>query len=158
MAFSKTYTFSPSTTISSTEVNTNFDNCIDAVNNAVPSGLIMMWHGSVASIPSGYYLCNGSNSTPDLRGQFIIGAGGTYAVDATGGETTHTLSVSEIPSHSHLVRLNGYTTSGTDYNDVCMGGRTGQSYVYQGMSQSQGGDAAHNNLPPYYALAYVMKS
>ena len=81
----------------------------------VPSGMIMIWSGSVGSIPSGWVLCNGSNSTPDLRDKFIVGAGSTYAVGGTGGSAnavvvshTHTATVTD-PGHAH-----GYTRYG-DY-------------------------------------------
>jgi len=52
---------------------------------AVPTGVILLWSGSTGSVPSGWYLCDGTNGTPDLRDRFIIGAGNTYAVNATGG-------------------------------------------------------------------------
>ena len=55
------------------------------INSPFPSGGIVMWSGSVASIPSGWLLCDGTNGTPDLRNRFIVGAGSTYAVGATGG-------------------------------------------------------------------------
>ena len=63
---------------------------------AVPTGVIVMWSGSIASIPSGWYLCNGSNGTPDLRNRFVVGAGSTYAVDATGGSAD-----AIVVSHTH---------------------------------------------------------
>jgi hypothetical protein len=50
----------------------------------IPSGLISIWSGSVGSIPSGWVICDGSNGTPDLRSNFVIGAGSTYSVGATG--------------------------------------------------------------------------
>ena len=50
-----------------------------------PVGGIIMWSGTIAAIPTGWALCNGSNGTPDLRDRFVIGAGSTYAVGATGG-------------------------------------------------------------------------
>jgi hypothetical protein len=53
----------------------------------IPSGSIIIWSGSIGSIPVGYYLCNGSNGTPDLRDKFVVGAGSTYAVGNTGGFT-----------------------------------------------------------------------
>jgi len=53
----------------------------------IPSGGILIWSGSIGSIPVGYYLCNGSNGTPDLRDKFVVGAGSTYAVGNTGGFT-----------------------------------------------------------------------
>jgi hypothetical protein len=62
-----------------------------------PSGGIIIWSGSSASIPSGWVLCNGANSTPDLRDRFIVGAGSTYAVGDTGGQN----SITAVPAHTH---------------------------------------------------------
>ena len=73
---------------------------------AVPSGGIILWSGSVASIPVGWALCNGANGTPDLRDRFVVGAGSTYAVGATGGSSTVTLTTTQLPSHSHGVNIN----------------------------------------------------
>ena len=56
-----------------------------SVAAAVPTGMIMMWSGASNAIPSGYVLCDGTNSTPDLRDRFVVGAGSSYAVGATGG-------------------------------------------------------------------------
>ena len=58
----------------------------------IPSGCIIMWSGSIGSIPSGYYLCNGQNGTPDLRDSFVVGSGNTYAVGNTGGFTSSATS------------------------------------------------------------------
>lgn len=80
----------------------------------IPSGMIMIWSGSVGSIPSGWALCNGSNSTPDLRDKFVIGAGSTYAVNGTGGSSSVTpagtisvtgtaLTQAQMPKHYHLM-------------------------------------------------------
>jgi microcystin-dependent protein len=69
----------------------------------VPSGIIGIWSGSVASIPSGWVICNGSNGTPDLRNFFVVGAGDTYAVGATGGSNTVTLAETNLPGHTHSV-------------------------------------------------------
>jgi len=60
--------------------------------NAVPSGGIIMWSGSIGSIPTGYYICDGTNGTPDLRDRFVVGAGNTYAVGNTGGFTSSVTS------------------------------------------------------------------
>lgn len=78
--------------------------------NPFPSGGIIMWSGSIASIPSGWYLCNGSNGTPNLQDRFVIGAGNAYAVNATGGATTATLSNTNLPSHTHT--YSGSSTTG----------------------------------------------
>ena len=61
----------------------------------VPNGAIIMWSGTVATIPDGFSLCDGSNGTPDLRNRFVIGAGSNYAVGATGGGST-TTSVGDV--------------------------------------------------------------
>ena len=54
----------------------------------IPSGAIVMWSGSIGSIPAGYYLCDGQNGTPNLKDRFVVGAGNTYAVGNTGGFTS----------------------------------------------------------------------
>jgi hypothetical protein len=51
----------------------------------VPSGAILVWSGSIATVPSGYLLCNGQNGTPNLQDGFVVGAGNTFSVNATGG-------------------------------------------------------------------------
>mgnify|MGYP000706311709 CR=1 FL=1 len=69
----------------------------------VASGIIAIWSGSQASIPIGWLLCDGTSGTLDLRNKFIVGAGSTYAVGDTGGVDTVTLSVAQMPSHTHTV-------------------------------------------------------
>lgn len=149
--------------------------------NGVPSGAILLWSGSVLSIPSGWLLCNGSNGTPDLRNRFVVGAGSTYAVGATGGSANATLV-----SHSHTVgttSLTGqiraiseaFTASGTASGVFSkFGGVTANNtpiYVDSGDASGVNFDASHThtlstegssatnaNLPPYYALCYIMKA
>ena len=55
------------------------------------TGMIILWSGSVGSIPSGFVLCNGSNGTPDLRNRFVVGAGDSYSVGNSGGSNDVTL-------------------------------------------------------------------
>lgn len=123
-------------------------------------------------------LCDGSNGTPDLRGRFIIGAGESYAQGTTGGAASAevsgsvsgttgatTLTVAQMPSHMHttptgLVGGNGSyyfidgdyggsnKSSGTDY----VGGNSSHTHPMSGSLS-----ATVNTLPPYYALAYIMK-
>jgi microcystin-dependent protein len=83
---------------------------INVTPPGVPSGAILAWSGSIANIPAGFVICDGTNSTPDLRDRFIVGAGTTYAVNATGGANTVTLATTEIPGHTH-------TVSGTTASD-----------------------------------------
>lgn len=66
-----------------------------------PIGGIIMWHGSAANIPEGWALCDGQNGTPDLRGRFVVGAGGTHSPNTSGGSDSVTLSVSNLPVHDH---------------------------------------------------------
>lgn len=122
----------------------------------LPSGIICMWSGATTTIPSGWYLCNGSNGTPDLRNRFIIGAGSTYAVDNTGGETTVTLTVNQIPSHSHSIE--GYSPTGSVPRVgkiISSTANTGSGASYN--TSDTGGNSSHNNMPPYYALCFIMK-
>ena len=72
-----------------------------AVQAALPAGVITMWSGASTAIPVGWWLCDGTNTTPDLRGRFIIGASGTYSVAASGGSENVTLTTAEMPAHSH---------------------------------------------------------
>ena len=77
-------------------------NWVDATSvGAVPAGIIVMWSGATNAIPSGWYLCNGANGTPDLRDRFVIGAGSGYGVGATGGESSKLLGTANLPSHTH---------------------------------------------------------
>ena len=143
--------------------------------NAFVAGMIMLWSGSSASIPSGWLLCNGSNSTPDLRNRFVVGAGSTYAVDATGGSAdaivvshTHTGTTSTAGSHQHTltqipVNTNIGVRSGL-YDQTVNGGGSSYSTDSAGnhnhtfTTDSSGSSATNANLPPYYALCYIMKS
>jgi microcystin-dependent protein len=73
----------------------------DALSGLIPVGLIAMWNGAIDTIPAKWQLCDGTNGTPDFRDKFLVGAGGTYAVDASGGAAQVALSVANMPSHQH---------------------------------------------------------
>jgi hypothetical protein len=138
--------------------------------NAFVAGMIMLWSGSSASIPSGWLLCNGSNSTPDLRNRFVVGAGSTYSVDATGGSAdaivvshTHSATVTD-PGHTHAYRTGA---GGPPYDQVSISSKdqydvgTSTLSATTGISVSNsttGSSGTNANLPPYYALCYIMKS
>ena len=86
------------------------------------TGMIMMWSGSIASIPSGWALCNGSNGTPDLRNRFIVGAGSTYNPNDTGGTSdaivvSHTHGITD-PGHFHMWGGNPNAQAGNDNGGV----------------------------------------
>jgi len=144
---------------------------------SVPSGLIAIWSGAVGSIPSGWYLCNGQNGTPDLRNSFVLGAGNSYAVGATGGSTdaivvshTHTAtSTSTVtdPGHNHnYISLIGGSTgiapatsnSGNPNGNTTSNAFTGITVATSTSNATTGVSGSNANMPPYYALAYIMKS
>ena len=123
----------------------------------VPSGAIIMWSGAANAIPTGYVLCNGSNSTPDLRNRFVVGAGSgsNYNVNDTGGADSVTLTVNQIPAHTHtyidqyVAIDNGYRPWPANNNDCA---------ARNVNSGSTGGGQSHENRPPYYALCFIMKT
>lgn len=145
---------------------------------AIPSGGIILWSGSTGSIPAGWYLCNGSNGTPDLRDRFIVGAGNSYAVNATGGTAdsivvshTHTAtSVVSDPGHVHpplapMTAFAGPPNSSQpvrgDANQASNAATTGSAFTgitVATTNSSTGVSGTNANLPPYYALAYIMKA
>ena len=141
--------------------------------NAFVAGMIMLWSGSSASIPSGWLLCDGTSSTPDLRNRFVVGAGSTYAVGATGGSAdavvvshTHTATVTD-PGHSHtpspstnflraLGGSNGSNSGSNWRNDTLTIGSATTGITVANSTEGVSGTNA--NLPPYYALCYIMKA
>lgn len=78
----------------------------------LPSGVIVAWSGSVASVPPGWALCNGTSGTPDLRDRFVIAAGGSYAVAASGGSETHAHTASSTFTSGGAL-AHGHTASST---------------------------------------------
>ncbi|UCH62330.1 MAG: hypothetical protein JSU77_11055 [Fidelibacterota bacterium] len=123
----------------------------------IPSGVIVMWSGSLANIPSAWALCDGTNGTPDLRDRFVVGAGSGYGVGATGGEASHILSVAEMPAHTHLMDNNWWGSTGPAYTQNHWMDESSSIPPVDKYTGSTGGTQAHENRPPYYALAYIMK-
>ena len=72
-----------------------------SVPSAFVSGMIILWSGNTGNIPTGFVLCDGNNSTPNLTDRFVVGAGSAYGVGATGGSSSVTLSTANLPSHNH---------------------------------------------------------
>ena len=177
-----------------------------ASTHYVPSGGIIMWSGSISSVPAGWTFCDGSNGTPDLRDRFIVGAGGSsfesYDVNDTGGSNFVSLREFEMPSHNHSMQSagdhnhGGNTGSGTPHNhDLDLAFRLDGNHFHEDGNRASaspspdstqvssspvqnesnhthsissdgnhthiinntGGGFAHENRPPYYALAYIMK-
>lgn len=121
---------------------------IETSPGLVPPGLIIMW--GQATPPPGWSLCDGKNGTPDLRDRFIVGAGGKYAVGATGG----------VENHSHKHTVSG-TTSGASQGqwagwDIVteLIAALGHTHSYSGETQA----VTLDNRPPYYALHWIRKN
>lgn len=173
------------------------------INSQADRGDIKLWSGAIAAIQPGWALCDGSNGTPDLRGRFIVGAGGAYGVGATGGADTVTLTETQMPAHAHYFNQN--TNVAGNHNHFVARNQTvgadkvpdlnttqavswgnGQTGIFegydlrrawdggeanvglssangshahnvQGWTDIRGSNQAHENRPPYYALAYIMK-
>jgi hypothetical protein len=154
-----------------------------ALSAAFTSGMIMMWSGTIATIPTGWVLCNGSNSTPDLRNKFVIGAhsdtAGVAYSTVTGSNTqtggtkdainvshTHTATTTATDSgHTHgytapSLSPNNAAGSIPDYITTTSGTTaTGTANITATTTIStEGSSGTNQNLPPYYALAFIMKT
>jgi microcystin-dependent protein len=150
-----------------------------ALASAFTSGMIMMWSGTIATIPTGWVLCNGSNSTPDLRNRFVIGAHsdntGVANTTVTGSSTTTGGTADAVVvTHTHTAtstdsgHTHGFTASVTNSSTPTgpggAGGPVGAGTTATGNAvitttvASAGVSGTNQNLPPYYALAYIMKT
>jgi len=147
-------------------------------NLLLPKGGIIMWSGAIAAIPAGFTLCNGANVTgygivPDLRGRFIVGYDGDTlnlpaivtegrelnygAIGNRGGKPDVQLNINQIPNHTHNFKL---TLSTSDDGGVVDGNQVdaavgGSDFSYT--TEGAGGGQYHENRPPYYVLAYIIK-
>lgn len=134
-------------------------------NHFLPKGAIIMWSGSMTNIPVGFELCDGNGGAainnvtiPDLRGRFVVGYNPSdedyNAIGKTGGEKAHTMTVAEMPSHSH-----SYLLSTEIQDDVKHAGSDTIVHIKntQVSTGNTGGNQAHENRPPYYVLAFIIK-
>jgi len=161
-----------------------YDGAAWVAYGAAPAGGIIMWSGSPSAIPAGWALCDGTAGTPDLRGRFIVGyesrTGGSIPAhsdadynaigNTTYGEKAHALTTAELASHAHPItdvqhshtltsKLGG---SGTTLGDAgaphAIGaGSTDPAYTGLTTTDAAGSGTAHENRPPYYVLAFIMK-
>ena len=147
-------------------------------SSTVPVGGIIMYSGVIANLPENWSLCDGTGGTPDLRGRFVVGAEGSYEQGDTGGADEVTLSEGELPAHSHsgsssttgshshslsttlhtssLMRPGEFDERGVNTGGSASMGNAG-SHSHSVTVGNTGGGAAHENRPPYYALAFVMR-
>jgi hypothetical protein len=158
-----------------------------AWGNAFVAGMIMMWSGTIATIPSGWLLCDGANSTPDLRNRFVIGANaddaGVAKTNITGSPTqtggskdaivvshTHTGTTDSAGAHNHAAADGNFLvspvtgaagwSSGNIFNPVSSRSTTASAGTHNHTftTASAGSSGTNANLPPYYALAFIMKA
>ena len=130
----------------------------------IPVGGIIMWSGSLNQIPDGWVLCNGQTSngqkTPDLSGKFVVGYSASdsdYAIGKTGGEAKHRLLESEMPSHSHNIKFRSYDLVASWKDQRSFYSVSKGSEDQTKTTASAGGNQAHENRPPYYALCFIMR-
>jgi microcystin-dependent protein len=149
----------------------------------IPAGIIVMWSGTIATIPTGWLLCNGTSSTPDLRNRFIIGAfqdttGVAYTTvtgaDTQTGGTKDAITVSHTHTATSTVTDPGHVHGLYASQSDAIGG-SGAQASYRGSpgtntssavtgvtvattNASAGSSGTNANLVPYYALAYIMKA
>jgi hypothetical protein len=153
----------------------------------IPYGIIVMWYGSAASVPTGWALCNGGSGTPNLMDRFIVAAGSGYGPGATGGESTTYLSVGQLPSHTHSMPdlTHSHTGATYGYANANSGGDCSARIAYgspncrwdsqlgiytngttwtatgtatpPGSLGSTGSGWGIENRPLFYALCYIMK-
>ncbi len=153
---------------------------MSSYGSSLPRGTIVMWTGD--TLPGGWAWCDGQNGTPDLRGRFVLGAGKGDGLTlrnrgALGGEETHLLAITEIPSHAHGVSDPGHfhtwsgsrQEAGTDDKNNTSEFSKGDAGTADTVTKNTdnkasrisinaaGGGLAHENMPPFYALPFIMK-
>jgi len=153
----------PTSSVSGTTITSSVPAPGTLQEDSLPTGSIIMWSGTLASIPSGWQLCDGTNGTPDLRDRFVVGArqdsdgvamtSVSGSLTRVGGEATHTLTINEIPAHTHTYQRASNSSTGTGGGVHAWRDET----TFTTNSGSAGGGMPHSNLPPYYALCFIMK-
>ena len=135
---------------------------------------IILWAGTTP--PTGWYICDGANGTPNLANRFVVGYGSSYPIGATGGAETVTLSTAQIPSHRHTFsgttstdgeHTHTYTrayNSGSAFSGsltrhglqtATTSAAGNHNHTISGDTGYQGSSNSHENRPPYYSLAYI---
>ena len=147
---------------------------ITPLNAIMPTGLITMWSGAIGAIPAGWALCDGQNGTPNLSGKFIVGYNSADTdyndIGKTGGAKSVTLTSSQsgVGPHSHAINDPGHTHQVDVSSNIGWIGAAAGSGNFIGQNQTEqtgitinsasaNAQQAHENRPPYYTLAYIIK-
>ena len=138
------------------------------IPTAFVTGMILLWSGAANAIPTGFVLCDGNNNTPDLRDRFVVGAGNSYAVDATGGSNTatDTANISVSGNIDGRIRTNmtvsnpnlGYHPQNMNYITMATSQYYDTRIYISGVSFSGSDTISIDTRSPYYALCYIMKT
>lgn len=120
---------------------------------SLPINSVIMWVGTLDTIPPGWHLCDGTDGTFDLRGMFVLGAGGAYNLGDDGGSEEVTLTVEQMPAHTHIVFGSGGTWERMGINATAKS----ISSAAQAPTTSTGSSQPHPNMPPYKALYFIQK-
>ena len=143
------------------------------IPDAFTPGMIIMWNGLPNEVPTGWALCNGANGTPNLTDRFIVGAGNTYGYGATGGTKDATLvshnhsgSTGGAGSHSHTYSKgssgtaqggSGIGSTGVNQGSTSTNTSSVGNHTHSVSISTKGSSATNKNLPPYFALCYIMR-
>lgn len=136
------------------------------------TGVIIIWSGNLASIPTGWALCDGTSPTPDLRTYFVYGAASDLEMLDSGGSATHTHTSPSTNSggaaHTHTFSgtTGGPSATSTILTGALTRGSSAHTHSYSGTTGSGGAAHTHtvsntgstNSLPPYIRLYYIMKT
>lgn len=129
-----------------------------APSESLPIGSVIMWAGTLETIPTGWHLCDGTEGTIDLRGMFALGAGGTYNLGDSGGSEEVTLTVTQMPRHFHNTEIPIVEkATGSTYYGMSLSGKTSSIGLQNLLSSYVGSSQPHPNMPPYKALYYIQK-
>jgi hypothetical protein len=124
--------------------------------SALLTGMIVMWSGTIATIPSGYNLCDGTNGTPDLRNQFIVAANADSGGQAKTTITGVALKSGGANTHTHAVNIT--TSTNTTSTDVAPVVTVGPTVALDGHTHDTIGNTGSGTaIPTFFALAYIMK-
>jgi hypothetical protein len=153
----------------------------EIVESSIPQGAIVLWSGTVETVPTGFYVCDGLNGTPNLKDRFVMCSGSSYPKGYTGGYASvtlsatvsinsHPLTAAEIPLHTHTGIIDNYPIYVTDgptgagSNRYVNGAVETPSYtLFTGSgvghthSTTFNGSVAQEKLPPYYSILFIMK-
>mgnify|MGYP000884987564 CR=1 FL=1 len=113
-------------------------------------------NGLGKNLRTGWAICNGKNSTPNIGGRVIVSYGGPFTtLNATGGEKEHTLTEAEMPAHSHGLPIEG--GGNVNFQSIATTPGSDESYSETNRTTNTGTGQPHNNMPPYIVLVYIMK-